>query len=126
MFAIVLALGECGFTSLLSSLLIKNNKSDAITFTLLSALSSNLLNNIPMSVLFEKIVSSSSVFALYGSIIGSDIGAFITPVGALAGIMWGRILSDFDTKLTFLKFSVYGIIVALFCLPLAFLGLLIV
>lgn len=113
MFVIVLALKECGATELLSSALITNTKLDGISFGLLSAGAANLLNNIPMSVLFERIIDGKSVYALYGAIIGSNIGAFITPVGALAGIMWNKILSQYGIKLSFIKFMLYGTAIAL-------------
>lgn len=113
MFIIVLALKECGFTDLLSDLLIGGNKLDGIKFGALSALSANLLNNIPMSVLFERIIASKSIPALYGAIIGSNVGAFITPVGALAGIMWNKILGEYGVKLPFIKFIAYGSAVAI-------------
>lgn len=112
MFIIVLALKESGVTEILGSTLLTNTKLDALTFSALSTLSSNLLNNIPMSVLFEQIVNGKSVFALYGSIIGSNVGAFLTPVGALAGIMWSKILSKYGVKMSFSKFIFYGVIVA--------------
>ena len=113
MFIIVLALKECGFTDLLSDLLIGGNKLDGIKVGALSALSANLLNNIPMSVLFERIIASKSIPALYGAIIGSNVGAFITPVGALAGIMWNKILGEYGVKLPFIKFIAYGSAVAI-------------
>jgi len=113
MFIIVLALKECGFTDLLSDLLIGGNKLDGIKFGALSALSANLLNNIPMSVLFERIIASKSIPALYCAIIGSNVGAFITPVGALAGIMWNKILGEYGVKLPFIKFIAYGSAVAI-------------
>ena len=72
-----------------------------------------MLNNIPMSVLFEKIILARSLPAVYGSIIGSNIGAFLTPVGALAGIMWSKILSKYGIEMPFKKFVFYGIIIAL-------------
>ncbi|MFA5341368.1 MAG: ArsB/NhaD family transporter, partial [Clostridia bacterium] len=49
---------------------------------------------------------------VYGSIIGSNIGAFLTPVGALAGIMWTSILKKHEIKYTFLDFVKYGIIIS--------------
>ena len=113
MFVIVLALKESGVTEILGNLLICNTKIDALIFSALSTLSSNLLNNIPMSVLFEQIVNGKSLFALYGSIIGSNVGAFLTPVGALAGIMWSKILGKYDVKMSFTKFIFYGVIVAI-------------
>ncbi len=125
MFTIVLALKNCGFTDLIASLLVKNDKTD-VTFTFISALSSNLLNNIPMSVLFEKIIEGKSIIAIYSTIIGSNIGAFLTPVGALAGIMWNKILSDYDLKLPFYKFVLYGGITAIIALIFSSLGLILI
>ena len=113
MFIIVSSLSYCGFTEKLSSLLLTANKTDAISFGFLSAVASNFLNNIPMSVLFERIVAGDSAAALFGSVMGSNIGAFITPVGALAGIMWSKILSDYGVKFPFWKFCLLGVIIAL-------------
>ena len=113
MFVIVLALKNSGATDLLSDLLISGQIKDALSFGVLSTISANLLNNIPMSVLFEKIISSSSVSAVYGSIIGSNVGAFLTPVGALAGIMWSKILKKYDINMSFKKFVLYGSAVAI-------------
>ena len=113
MFIIVLALKQNGVTGMLSSLIVSGQKADGIIFGFLSSISANLLNNIPMSVLFEKIISSTSIYAVYGTIIGSNIGAFITPVGALAGIMWSKILSKHQIKMPFYKFLLYGSVVAI-------------
>lgn len=113
MFVIVLALSECGLTKILSEFLVKNTNTDALSFGALSALSSNFLNNIPMSVLFEGIVHGKSLYALYGGVVGSNIGAFITPVGALAGIMWSKILHKQGIQLPFYKFFLYGVAVAI-------------
>ena len=113
MFVIVLALKECGAISALNAALVSGQKTDGVLFGIYSALSANLLNNIPMSVMFEGIIGSSSIPAVYGAVIGSNIGAFITPVGALAGIMWTKILGEYDVKLPFLKFVKYGSAVAI-------------
>lgn len=108
MFVLVLTLDHAGLTRALCEKLITGKKLDALSFSVLSALSSNLLNNIPMSVLFEKIIGGNSVYALYGSIIGSNIGAFISPVGALAGIMWTKVLASYEVKISFKKFMLIG------------------
>ncbi len=113
MFVIVLALKENGVTELINGFIVSGKKTDGITVGFLSALSANLLNNIPMSVLFESIIGGKSLPALYGAVIGSNIGAFITPVGALAGIMWNKILVRYGVKLPFAKFVLYGTIVAI-------------
>lgn len=113
MFVIVLALKNSGATDLLNKLLVSGQNKDAFTFGVLSTLSANLLNNIPMSVLFEKIILSTSTPAVYGSIIGSNVGAFLTPVGALAGIMWSKILRKYGVDMSFKKFVLYGSAVAI-------------
>lgn len=126
MFVIVLALKECGVISMLNTALISGEKIDGFYIGALSALSANLLNNIPMSVMFESIIGSSSLPAVYGAVIGSNVGAFITPVGALAGIMWSKILSDYGVKLPFLKFVAYGSAVAIPTLLASLGGLMII
>lgn len=113
MFTLVASLEYNGITSALSNVLLTGNKTDAISFSFLSLGSANLLNNIPMSVLFEKIVASENIYALYGSIIGSNVGAFLTPVGALAGIMWSKILERYNVKVKFTEFFKYGFLPAI-------------
>ena len=119
MFVIVLALSESGATEKLSSALLSDENQDGLTFGFLTAGLANLLNNIPASVVMEKIIAGKSLAAAYGAIIGTNIGAFITPVGALAGIMWNKILSGYGVKLPFYKFALYGIAVAAVSLTLS-------
>ena len=126
MFVIVLALKECGVISMLNDALISGEKADGFYIGAISAISANLLNNIPMSVMFESIIGSSSLSAVYGAVIGSNVGAFITPVGALAGIMWSKILADYGVKLPFLKFVAYGSAVAIPTLLASLGGLMII
>jgi len=80
-----------------------------------SAFSANLLNNIPMTVAYVPIASAVSQQHILPSVlataIGSNLGANITPIGALAGIMWMSILRDKDVKITFKEFVKYGLIV---------------
>lgn len=108
MFIIVMGLDKSGITQLFSEALGHGN--GVITYGLASLLSSNFLNNIPMSVLFSKILAvSSSMSEVYATIVGSNIGAFITPVGALAGIMWSNLIKQNNVKLSVAKFVVYGV-----------------
>jgi arsenical pump membrane protein len=79
-----------------------------------SALSANLLNNIPMTVAFASIIGGLSgrplLAAALATTIGSNLGANITPIGALAGIMWMSILHDKEHRLSFGEFVRYGLI----------------
>jgi arsenical pump membrane protein len=80
-----------------------------------SAFASNILNNIPMTVAFVPIAGAAShanlLPAVLATTIGSNLGANITPIGALAGIMWMSILRDKEVKLTFKEFVKYGLLV---------------
>ncbi|MDE7086898.1 MAG: hypothetical protein K2O67_01775, partial [Clostridia bacterium] len=82
-----------------------------------SFLASNLINNIPMSVLFSSIIESTGgavgLPAVFATIIGSNIGALFTPIGALAGIMWSNILNKHGVKFGYLDFLKIGVTVAI-------------
>ena len=70
-----------------------------------------------MSVLFSSIPHMSlevnNLRAIYATIIGSNIGAFLTPIGALAGIMFTSLLVKYDVNYGFKKFIKYGIIISI-------------
>ena len=112
MFIIVLGLDRSGVTQFVANLLEGGN--GVLVYGLASLFSSNLLNNIPMSVLFSKILaSSSSLPEVFATIAGSNIGAFITPVGALAGIMWSNLIKQNKVKMSVGRFVVYGMTIGI-------------
>ena len=80
-------------------------------------LSSNLINNIPMSVLFSNIINigeiASRYEAIYSTIIGSNLGAFLTPIGALAGIMFTGLVHKQNIDFSFKMFAKYGSIISI-------------
>jgi arsenical pump membrane protein len=126
-FVMVEALVISGVTDIMASfisMLSFNVFSAVLSMGFLSALAANLLNNQPMTVLFTKITESSqfampagtklaSVFSL---IIGSNLGANITLIGALAGIMWVKILRDKAQVVTYRSFAKLGFLVTPFVL----------
>ena len=115
MFVIVAALKYQGISERIGEIL---NKEPVIwIYGPSSFLFSNIINNIPMSILFSSLPNGlegiNYARAVYASIIGSNVGAFFTPLGALAGIMFSSLVSKHDIKFTFLDFTKYGIIIAL-------------
>lgn len=80
-----------------------------------STFTSNILNNIPMTVAYVPIIRAMTPLqqlpAMYATAIGSNLGANITPIGALAGIMWINILRDKKVHISFKEFIKYGLIV---------------
>ncbi|NCC52914.1 MAG: hypothetical protein EOM20_17120 [Spartobacteria bacterium] len=88
-----------------------------------SALAANLLNNIPMTLAFAGIIQgftgSSLLAAALATTIGANLGANLTPLGALAGIMWLSILHGKGVHIRFLEFVRYGLLVTSFSLAAA-------
>ncbi|MCH5279605.1 MAG: hypothetical protein J1E60_07445 [Christensenellaceae bacterium] len=127
MFIIVLTIEKCGISQKLSDILSGQNAVAA--FGISSFVTANIVNNIPMSVLFSSVTNgisgSQQVAAQFASIIGSNLGAFLTPIGALAGIMWMGMLKDHGVKLSFIKFAEYGAAVSIPALAAALVGLII-
>lgn len=115
MFVIVVALNYQGISELLSSLLGNNNV--IYTYGYSSFFISNIINNIPMSILYSTLCSSLNganyYLATYAAIIGSNIGAFLTPIGALAGIMFTGLVNEHNIKYNFLDFVKYGVVISL-------------
>ena len=112
MFVMVEALGANGVTEGIFKLL--GNKAPVWSYGVTSFLAANLVNNIPMSVLYSSILSQgSSVAAVYATVVGSNLGACLTPIGALAGIMWSSILKEHGLKFGYLDFLKIGVTVAI-------------
>ena len=125
MFVIIIVLNEVKLTNLLASLIGDNFAT--FKYGVLSFLASNVINNIPMSALFSSLVSTlgENVLyqGLYASIIGSNLGALFTPIGALAGIMYSSILNKNGIKYCYLSFLKMGVLIALPTLVVALFSL---
>lgn len=122
MFIIVLALNKVNVTIHIAELLSNNQ---LISYGITSFIASNLVNNIPMSVLYSSIINSSSASleAIYATIIGSNLGALLTPVGALAGIMFSSLTKANGVRFSNSTFIKYGSIVSIVSISIALLGL---
>ena len=89
-----------------------------------SFFAANLINNIPMSVLYSSILENvNSDAAVYATVVGSNLGACLTPIGALAGIMWVSILKEHKLKYSYFDFLKTGVTVAIPALLTALLTL---
>ena len=128
MFVMTIVLADKGVTQSIGQFL--GSEYTLLRYGLASFVAANVVNNIPMSVLFCSIleVASPAVMtkAVFATIVGSNVGAFLTPIGALAGIMWSGILNEHGLKFGYLDFLKIGITVALPALLAALLGLSIV
>ena len=129
MFIIIMALESFGIFGNIHDLFenIPNDNLKEIVYLISSTISCNLVNNIPMTIAYGSILSGTTNQTLiYASIIGSNLGALLTPVGALAGIMWMRILKQNDVDYGFIKFMKNGSIITVTLLIASALALLII
>lgn len=115
MFVMIIILADSGVTEAVYKAL--GEEHVVLKYGVLSFLSSNVINNIPMSVLFCEILKGLSSASLNGgvfaTVIGSNLGAAFTPIGALAGIMFGSILSLHGIKFGYKDFLKIGVTVTL-------------
>ena len=125
MFVMVIALSSCGFTARIADLL--GEELGVYKYGLSSFLLANVVNNIPMSVLFSSVVENVDATLaradVFATVIGSNLGAFMTPIGALAGIMWSGMLKEQGIKFGYLDFLKIGVTVALPTLAVALVAL---
>lgn len=113
MFTIVFAVTKSGVLDILINVFESTDSN--FVYGITSFFACNLLNNIPMSVLFTEILelSHANMNNIYTVIAASNIGAFLTPIGALAGIMWLSLLKKQKLKFSFVSFMEYGSIFAI-------------
>jgi arsenical pump membrane protein len=139
MFIMVEILGYSGWISLLAStfggfLSSMGTIGSTFSMTFISALTCNIMNNQPMTILFTRLLEDTNfmsvapagvvIASVYGLIMGSNFGANFTLIGALAGIMWSSISSSSGVKITYKEFAKQGfkimpVVVALACIVLA-------
>lgn len=110
MFIVVLGVTKSGVTDKIITVL--SGIEPVFSYGIASYLTANLINNIPMSVLFANLSVGSGTGAVFASIVGSNLGALLTPIGALAGIMWCNLLKIHDLRFSFNKFIKYGVLVS--------------
>ncbi len=130
MFILVLALDKYGITATLGNFLSRSTTvgGTVASFGVSSFFAANVVNNIPMSVLYSSVIGGMqtgalTTAALYATVIGSNLGAFFTPTGALAGIMWTGQLHDHGVSFSFARFVKYGATVAIPAMAAALAGL---
>lgn len=112
MFTIIFALSKVGLTSKIAQFFVSHNSN--YIYGIAAFLSCNILNNIPMSVLFTDILvnAHASLNNVYTVIAASNIGAYLTPLGALAGIMWMGLLKEQHIDFSFIRFIKYGLLLS--------------
>ena len=111
-FILVLAINETGVSYHIRQGL--QSTDQVFSYGLSGLLTANLINNIPMAVFYSTLLTKAETNAIYASIIASNVAAFFTPIGALAGLRWMNLLKKQDIKRNYLTFIRYC---APICIP---------
>ncbi len=121
-FIFVSGLSSYGFITSVA-LLIKNLSNTVVNGILvngtLSFLLANVINNQPMTIFYSSILTDpafivdSKIFTTiaYSVIIASNLGANFTIIGALAGLMWEKILRSKGIIITYKRFFITGLLI---------------
>lgn len=123
MFTLIFALDSINVFNKINNLLHNNS----LLYLISSTIMCNVVNNIPMTLAYGSIIENTeNIKIIYATIIGSNIGAILTPVGALAGIMWMRLLKQNNINYSFVDFSKNGVVITLLLLISSSISLLII
>ena len=115
-----------GILEILADILSRSNS--LFVYQVSSFIVGNLVNNIPMSILYSELLSiNSSIITAeyaYAVIASSNLCALFTPLGSLAGMMFLGLVNNQGINLNFKKFVKYGYIsIILICLSFIFISL---
>ena len=118
MFIIISSLNQTDLLFQIGNLLnsIESIEAEVFAYGLTSAISANLVNNVPMSLLYANILNANALTTVdnvYAAILASNLCALITPCGALSSLMFMRICKENEVKISYLdymKFAPLGII----------------
>lgn len=123
MFVMIVILDQKGVTEYIGEFF--GAKQPVLVYGVSSFFAANVLNNIPMSVLYSSVIAGADAGlpAVFATVIGSNLGAYFTPIGALAGIMFSSILNRQGLKFGYKDFLKIGVSVALPALCAALGGL---
>jgi arsenical pump membrane protein len=121
-FILVAGLGRYGVMSWLSDIISKISPTLASSIAahgILGFILANIINNQPMTILLSSMLNIESfqmppaafMGGAYAVIIASNLGANLTLIGALAGLMWKKILQNKNLEISYASFLKTGIMI---------------
>jgi len=73
-----------------------------------------MMNNLPTAMIMDISLNHiNNLQMIYSNIIGTNIGAKITPFGTLSTLLWIHMLKQKNIKITFKDYFKYAIIVSI-------------
>lgn len=113
MFIIISSLNQTDLLLQIGNLLnsIESVEAEVFAYGLTSAISANLVNNVPMSLLYANILNANALTTVdnvYAAILASNLCALITPCGALSSLMFMRICKENEVKISYLDYMKFA------------------
>jgi len=128
LFIVVYGLKNEGLTNYLNLILKELNEKNqflAIFSTgFISSFLSSIMNNLPTSMIMDiSLDNINNLQMIYANIIGTNIGAKITPFGTLSTLLWIHMLKQKNIEVTFKDYFKYAFIVSIVTLIFTLLSL---
>ena len=108
LYIVVFGLKDAGIMKYLKEI-IQNSNTLEVGF--LSASLSGILNNLPAVMIMDLALKGAKEAFIFANIIGTNIGAKLTPIGALATLLWFDVLRKKGIEITFWQYLKFGMIV---------------
>ncbi|MDK2041895.1 arsenic transporter [Aliarcobacter butzleri] len=99
-------------TTILNYLVLQGDTIAIISTGFISAILSAVMNNLPTIMIMDIALKNIPNEALaYANIIGCNLGPKMTPFGSLATLLWLHVLAKKGIKISFWKYSKFGLII---------------
>ncbi len=108
LYVVVFGLKDAGIMKYLKEII---QNSNALEVGFLSAGLSGILNNLPTVMIMDLALKGAKEGLIFVNIIGTNIGPKLTPIGALATLLWFDVLRKKGIEITFWQYIKFGMIV---------------
>ena len=108
LYVVVFGLKDAGIMKYLKEFI---QNSNILEVGFLSASLSGVLNNLPAVMIMDLALKGAKEGLIFANIIGTNIGAKLTPIGALATLLWFDVLRKKGIEITFWQYIKFGMIV---------------
>ena len=116
LYIVVYGLKNAGLTDyltiILKDLALQGNTIAVLGTGFIAAFLSAIMNNMPTVMIMDIALGDiGNQVMIYANIIGCNLGPKMTPFGSLATLLWLHVLAKKGVKISFIKYSKFGLII---------------